>query len=112
MGRFKETKETLRCDCCNKKLIEPSFYINDGSFQDTYIRIHDKELCFTCAGRILSYIKPDKEIIEEEIEGIQKRDRRMFPSIDGLANLDLNINGKKEESNMAKKLLEFDYLGD
>lgn len=77
---------TIRCDSCNTILREPTFYKNDGSFQDPFTTIGGKDLCFTCMGKMFSqYIRfnkiPDDEIVKlmESLKPLNSRGRVNVP---------------------------------
>lgn len=88
---MKQSIEKILCDSCGTILKEPGFYINNGSFQEPFQKIGDKDICHTCMGKIFSqYIRLNK--IPHEV---------ILPLIDTLKPLgkrDRDFGGKISES--------------
>ena len=58
---MKQSTEKIICDSCGTILKEPGFYINNGSFQEPFQKIGDKDICHTCMGKMFSqYIRLNK----------------------------------------------------
>lgn len=65
---MKQSIEKIVCDSCGTILKEPGFFINNGSFQETFQKLGDKDICFSCMGKMFSqYIRinkiPNDEVI-------------------------------------------------
>ena len=65
---MKQSIEKIVCDSCGTILKEPGFFINNGSFQETFQKLGDKDICFNCMGKMFSqYIRinkiPNDEVI-------------------------------------------------
>jgi hypothetical protein len=54
------------CDCCESTLVEKSTFLNDGSYQQSYVKYGDIDLCFTCTGKIFD-INLKSKIPEEKL---------------------------------------------
>ena len=83
--RYKQ--ETIRCDGCNTILKEPSFYINNGSHQETIKKINDKDLCMSCFGKVADMYFREHKISADElepfIEKIKPLSERLFGGLNG-----------------------------
>jgi hypothetical protein len=62
------TEEKINCDCCNKPLSKPLFYINDGSYQENFIRYKELDICFICASRLFQDYADKLDLNVEEIK--------------------------------------------
>lgn len=65
----------IECDCCHKEINKREIFKNDGSYQKDYLKVDNKDVCFTCAGKILDmfFLKTDKEKIKDAINNFAKR---------------------------------------
>ena len=65
---MKQSIEKIVCDSCGTILKEPGFFINNGSFQETFQKLGDKDICFSCMCKMFSqYIRINKIPNEEVI---------------------------------------------
>ena len=65
----------IECDCCYKEISKREIFKNDGSYQKDYLKVDNKDVCFTCAGKILDmfFLETDKEKIKDAINNFAKR---------------------------------------
>ena len=65
----------IECDCCYKEISKREIFKNDGSYQKDYLKVDNKDVCFTCAGKILDmfFLERDQEKIKDAIKNFAKR---------------------------------------
>ena len=84
--RVTRTDIILSCDNCGTELQEPQFYKNNGSFQDSYFKLNDIDLCFKCAGKILSVISRKEPVDDDKVKQAINYLRNGISGISGKLN--------------------------
>lgn len=63
-------KDIVICDKCKIQVLERFVFRNDGSYQEDYITIHEKDICNKCSLEVLD--KLSKHITKDMIEEVIK----------------------------------------
>lgn len=75
------TEKVQCCDACEVTLYPPLSVRNDGSYQDTFIRIGNIDLCYKCGARILESLRAPEEKAQvwvEKLRETMKNDNGLF----------------------------------
>lgn len=84
------TETVTCCDSCETTLYEPTSLRNDSSYQSTFIRIGNIDLCYICGARILESLRAPEEKAKEWVEKLKltmKNDKSLVrPTLEGLSD--------------------------
>ena len=66
---MKITREvtSVVCDICHTTIVKRNVFLNDGSFQEDSFKQGEVDLCFSCAGKVLTLATPSEADLKASI---------------------------------------------
>lgn len=78
------TVSTCVCDGCGKTLTDSGIRLNNGTYQEEWIRSNGLDICFACANEIFDKFIIDsipKETLEEHLKSVRSYRSFLIPTM-------------------------------